>query len=175
MYNLTIAQNIATIISSIVAIISVLIALCALKQNSKIIREANKPYVVAYTDFIQVGGMRRNYLIIKNYGKSGAIIDSVSYSNQSFFENKEEPFKNLNKCSIAPNQTYSSTIFFSKPYTSFDITIKYHDTLGKYKDVFSLNIDAIANQLAGSTTNNTQTDLEKTISCTAQEILRKNL
>gem|GEM_PF-2216002 len=170
-----IIQVISSISSTIISLVSVLIAVRALKQNNKIIREANKPYVVAYTDFIQVGSIRQTFLIIKNYGKTGATIDSISYSNVSFFAGKAEPFKYLTNCFIAPNQTYSSQMFFAKPYISFNVTIKCHDIFGKYQNSFSFNTEGIANQLAGATTNNLQSKLERTISTTAQEMLRKNL
>lgn len=170
-----IIQIVAIIVSTVISIISICIAVKSLKQTNKSICDANKSDVVIYPDFIQVNSIRTNYLIIKNFGKSSAIIDSIDFSNNDFFENTYTPFYNLSKCSIAPNQTFSTIVDYKKyPYIPFDITIKYHDNLGSYEKFFSINTEAMAKQLVGLATSNNQDSLEKTISTIGQELIRKS-
>ncbi|MBW5458503.1 MAG: hypothetical protein E7C05_17215 [Clostridium botulinum] len=170
-----IIQIAAIIVSTITSIVSIYIALKSLKQANQSIIDANKPYIVVYSDFIQVDSVRMNYLIIKNYGKSSAIIDSIKFSNDDFYTNPKRPFYNLSNCSIAPNQFYSCRVLYEKdPYVLFNVTIKYHDNINTYNDTFTINTEALAKQLVSLTTNNEQDPLEKTISTVAQEIIRRN-
>ncbi|MBS5885168.1 hypothetical protein [Clostridium sp.] len=168
-------QIISIIVSTIISIVSIYIAIKSLKQTNKSIIDANKSDVVIYSDYIQVHSSRMNYLIIKNFGKSSAVIDNIEFSNDNFYANANKPFYNLSKCSIAPNQVYSSRVKYKKdPYVSFDVTINYHDNMGSYSKTFPINTEAIAKQLVSLTTNNQQTELERTISTIGQELIRRN-
>lgn len=176
MTNSDIIQIISIIASTITSIVSIFIAIKSLKQTNKSIIDSNKSDIAIYSDYIQVSSERMNYLIIKNFGKSSAIIDSIDFSNNDFYANTKEPFYNLSNCSIAPNQTYSSRVLYKKnPYISFDVTIKYHDNIGHYDKTFHINTEAIAKQLTGLVAFSNQSELEKTISTIGQELLRKNL
>ncbi|MDZ4991906.1 hypothetical protein [Clostridium perfringens] len=170
-----IIQLVTLLVTTITAITSIIISVKALKQTSKSIEDANRPYIVIYHDFIQVQSSRSNYLIIKNFGKSSAIIDSITYSNTDFYENKTLPFENLKKCSIAPGQTFITTIKLTKEHINFDVTIKYHTNSNKFTETFSFNTKGLANQLVNVTTFSNQSELEKTISTAAVELIRKNL
>lgn len=164
---------ISTIASLLISFVSIIIAGKSLKLTTKSIQNAIRPYVVAYSDFIQADDARLTYLIIKNYGKSAAIIDSIEYNTNEFYTNENEPFINLKKCCIAPNQFYSSRVFYSKPRISFTVTITYHDNnLKPYKETYEINTEAILQQMASFNTSSNQSELEKTISRTAQELIR---
>ncbi len=162
-------------VGTITSIVSIYIAVKSLKQTNKSIIDANRSDVVVYSDYIQVDSKRMNYLIIKNFGRTSAVIDSVEFSNDDFYA-KHKPFYNLSNCSIAPNQSYSSRVLYKKnPYISFEVTIKYHDNIASYNKTFPINTEAIAKQLVNLTTSSNQGTLEKTISTIGQEFLRKNL
>ncbi|MGL4571849.1 MAG: hypothetical protein ACRCVJ_12380 [Clostridium sp.] len=169
-------QLIAICVTTITSIVSIVIAVKSLKQTNKSILDANKLDISIYTDYIQVDSTRMNYLIVKNFGKSSAIIDSIEYSNDNFYANMDKPFYNLSNCSIAPNQSFSTRVLYKKnPYISFDIIIKYHDNIDSYTKVFSINTEAMARQIVALTTNSSQGELEKTISIIGQELIRKNM
>ncbi|MDO4535742.1 MAG: hypothetical protein Q4B63_08050 [Clostridium perfringens] len=166
---------ISTIASLLISLVSIFIAGKSLKLTTQSIQNANRPYVVAYSNFIQAADKRLTYLIIKNFGKSAAIIDSIEYSTTEFYTNENEPFLNLKKCSIAPNQFYSSRVFYSKPRINFSVTITYHDNNMKpYKETYEINTEAILQQVTSFNTSSNQSELEKTLSRTAQELVRHN-
>jgi hypothetical protein len=170
-----ILQIIAIIASTLTSITSIVIALRSLKLTNKSILDSNRPYVVVYSDFMQISSTRMNYIIIKNYGKSSAIIDKITFSNDNFYAGDNRPFHNLTSCSIAPNQFYSTRVKYKKdPYISFDVQIEYHDRISTYKETFTINTEALAKQGVQLTTNNQQNELEKTISMSVQEIIRRN-
>jgi len=171
-----IIQIIAIIASTFTSIVSIFIAVRSLKQTNDSIKDSNKSDVVIYSDYIQVDSERMNYLVIKNFGRSSAVIDNIEFSNDNFYANNTKPFYNLSKCSIAPNQVYSSRVIYKKdPYISFDVIIKYHDNIDSYDKTFNINTESIAKQLVGLTTFSNQSQLEKTISTIGQELIRRNL
>lgn len=170
-----IIQIISIIVGTITSIVSIYIAVKSLKQANKSIIDANRSDVVIYSDYIQVNSQIMHYLIIKNFGRSSAVIDSIEFSNNNFYA-INKPFYNLSNCSIAPNQAYSSRVKYKNdPYISFEVTIQYHDSINNYSKTFSINTEAIAKQLVGLITSDDQGPLEKTISTIGQELLRKNL
>ena len=92
-----IIEIIGIIASTTVSIVAIVISVMTLKQNSKMIEESTRPYVV-------VCGKTANYqeprfyLIIKNYGSSGAIITKFicDHDLAEFSYRKEiTPFKNI--------------------------------------------------------------------------------
>lgn len=165
---------ITTITNIFISLVSIYIAGKSLNLTTKSIQNANRPYVVAYSDFIQVESKRLNYLIIKNLGKSAATIDTIEFNNNEFYSNKNMPFLNLENCSIAPNQYYSSRVIYSKPYKNFSVTITYHDNIKTYKETFEINTKAICKQLVSAYKIPNESNLEKIISITAQELIRHN-
>lgn len=171
-----IIQIISIIVTTIISLISIIISVKTLRITNKSIQDSNRSYVFVYSDFMQISSERINYLVIKNTGHSSAIIDDIMFSNDNFYANKKRPFNNLKKCSIAPNQFYSTRILYHKtPYIPYSVTIQYHDSIGSYTETYEINTEAIAQQLVSLSNINTKSNLEKTISITAQEILRRNL
>lgn len=82
-----IIEIVSIITSTLLSVISLWIAVKSLKQSQKSIEiaelsieESNRPYVVVYRDFIQVLNTAHEYLVIKNFGNTGATIDSLEIS-----------------------------------------------------------------------------------------------
>lgn len=59
------------------SIIAVIISLVSLLYTNKIQRDSKKPYIVAYLNKFKVSNMDLIFLVIKNFGKTGATILSV--------------------------------------------------------------------------------------------------
>ncbi len=100
-----IIQIISIICSSILSIIAIVISVLTLVQNHKIIFESNKPNIVIFSKVISFSGPY-TYLILKNFGNSGATLLNVESNKdlKSFFD--RVPFKNLKNTFIAPNQSF---------------------------------------------------------------------
>lgn len=56
-------------ISSLISIISIIIAVKSLQTTKKSMEDANKPYIACYIDMVEVGHFQK-YLIIKNFGRT---------------------------------------------------------------------------------------------------------
>lgn len=107
-----IIEIIGIIASTSVSIVAIVISVMTLKQNNKMIEESTRPYVVVcgktanYQD-------PRFYLIIKNYGSSGAIITKFicDHDLTEFSYRKEiTPFKNICGTFIAPGQSFITNL-----------------------------------------------------------------
>src|SRR5699024_12699104 len=92
--------EITSIVGVIVAIVALGISVASLIQNQKSIERANRPYVVVYLDILQLLSTRNKFIIVKNFGKTGAIINSLTFSpeyyskslQQEVFEKKKDTF-----------------------------------------------------------------------------------
>ncbi|MET4560793.1 hypothetical protein ABIA69_001937 [Lysinibacillus parviboronicapiens] len=136
-----------TLISSIATIsvstISVLIALAALNATRQSVIQANRPYVVVYLETIDIGYYVK-YLVVKNYGASGAFIQKVN-CNKPFADNLLNGFiDDLSNRYIAPGQSFTTVIEFKdmpslKINEPFILTVSYSDNIGKYAETFELN------------------------------------
>ena len=65
-----------SILSFILAVISVITVVITLRQNHKMIEESNRPYISIYGDETNFSSPQF-YIVIKNFGKTGAIIKSL--------------------------------------------------------------------------------------------------
>ena len=174
-------QIITSIISSIATIISIIIAVQSLKKSQKAIElteisieEANRPYIVAYTDLVQVASSIHEYLIIKNFGKTGATITSFQvnppYKNKGKFNNLKDTF-------LAPNQSLNTVLYndcLKKDRNGItNISITYKTNQKEYKDNFIINenIDlALSKSIPPK-----KRPLAETITRATEELIRKNL
>jgi len=166
-------QLVSILISSLIAIISIVISVLTLRQTNKITQEANRPYVVVYLETISVTGTPMLYLVLKNFGKSGAVIDSITYSPKYKSKFEREPFISMLNYFIAPNQSVT-TAYSNEDNSAVTFTIKYHDNRKSYIDSFEINQNAIRECLLIKT-HNTGMDLEKSISYAFQELIRTRL
>ena len=69
------------LVTAATAVISVLIAVKTLRQNNKMIKNSSRPYIAVSfqsTNFQSISV----YLVIKNYGASGAVINSLEFSEK---------------------------------------------------------------------------------------------
>lgn len=142
--------QIASIItSSIISIVSVTIAVLALKQSNKISIESNRANIIF---LINKNRTDCDYsLIIKNFGKScGKLIEldlnpKITFKKTSI-ETEIPIITECNDIYLAPNQSISSNFPFEKyPDRKFDVTIKY-ETLGKiYTESYTLDLNFINN------------------------------
>lgn len=114
--------------SSILSIIAIVVSVLALVQNSKIIFESNKPNITIFSKIINFTSPYP-FLVLKNFGVSGATIINIEYDNELKNYLDREPFKNMKNVFIAPNQTFVYSLnhenFDYNKTFSFKITYKY--------------------------------------------------
>lgn len=120
------------ILSFILAAISVVTVVVTLKQNQKMIENSTRPYVVVKYEAIQYAKEIVRYVVVKNYGQTGATITELHYSG-TMTEIFQEQFQHLKGAFLAPSQ--SILYFFGNINTGepevLQIRYTYADTTGK--------------------------------------------
>lgn len=136
------------ILSFVLAVISVVTVVVTLRQNHKMIQNSTRPYVVAEA---QVTNFQSPtfYLVIKNFGNSGAVIKEMECDiDLRLVSYREEhiPFSNLNETFIAPRQAITCCLdslkFKENKIKGFNIRIKYTDGLMDYSEEYYINYKA---------------------------------
>ena len=145
----------------------------------KMIRNSTRPYIVAYS---QVTNFQNPvfYLIIKNFGNAGAVIDdfncSIDLSSVSFSENMK-PFNNICGTFLAPGQSIMSSLhnkrFQELEIDCFTVDISYSDNIKKYEESYNINYRAFIGNII---TRASSKDRElSAISYTLQDLVEKSL
>lgn len=118
-------QIIGIIVTFITTLVSLWIALRSLRLSKKSIDmatesaeqtklsafNANRPYVVAYTTSLDSGLMSiHKYLIIKNFGKSAAMIHTIHTSDELDDSNSDKKLESLTNFTLAPGMSIPATV-----------------------------------------------------------------
>ena len=168
-----------SILSFILATISVITVVITLRQNNKMIESSSRPYVVVYGDTTNFSDIQF-YLILKNFGKSGATIKKFScdkdLSKYSYTSNAI-PFSHIENIMLAPNQNIVCSINHQQLNKDnvdvLNFTIEYEFCGKTYKENCVVNYGAFRQNL---TTKSSTTGKElKAISYTLQEMVQKDL
>ena len=160
-----------TIVTALTSVISIIIAVSTLKQTNKITKEANRPYVCASLEYIAMTPIKELYLVIKNYGATGATIKSVSFSKTPTFLLGTKMFENLTNSFIAPGQSISTTGNF-KDIDDFIVTIEYVNGKDAYKEAFKLSPNALISAISYNTSAIPNPEINLTLVNTTREIIR---
>ena len=139
MSNSDIIQIISIVCTSFLSIIAIIISILTLRQNNKIIFESNKPNLSIFAKVFNFSSPHL-YLVLKNFGNSGATIININYDNElnSYFE--KQPFKNMNNVFIAPNQSFVYALDNDKnldDVINYEIEYQYLNKTYKEKNVVS--------------------------------------
>ncbi|MBC6678755.1 hypothetical protein [Zhenpiania hominis] len=166
------------ILSFLLAAISVIIVVLTLKQNSKMIEQSTRPYISIYgrvTNFQNPS----YYLVLKNFGSSGAEIVSLDCSSNLkayCFDEDHVPFSASAGSYVAPGQSVLSVIDslkFTSDMEPFVFKISYRSATKTYNDEFFINPNA---EICNVQTRASTKDKElKIISYTLQDLVEKHL
>lgn len=164
------------VLSFILAVISVVTVVITLKQNSKMIKNSTRPYLVVTCQITNFQDPAF-YLVLKNYGNSGATITcfnpSINLLDYSYSE-KHTPFSKIEGTFIAPNQTITCNLNprkMSGEVNSFTVEIKYTDGVNSYSEKCPINFEAYTqNVQARASTKDKEL---KIISYTLQDLVEK--
>ncbi|ODP93013.1 hypothetical protein BGC39_14650 [Levilactobacillus brevis] len=99
-----------SIITAATSIIAIVISVRSLRATKRSIEDANRPYVVAYLAWMWLDDNLKEYLVIKNFGKTGATIKSIVRCTLAHPHYKYKCFGNMNGYFLAPDQKYTSLV-----------------------------------------------------------------
>lgn len=138
--------------TTLLSVISVLIAISTLRQNSKMIEESTRPYIVISFEAFTTGPTERGFFVIKNYGQSAAIVTKFEFSNDlttisQKIDGLGDAYDTINQAHFAPGQRI--LIPFSPKSKlseySYQFKIEYKTSANKiYKDTFDVNLKIAA-------------------------------
>lgn len=86
----------------------------SIKLTERSIREANRPYIAIYTEDLSLTGTILNYVIVKNFGNTGAYIKQITCTPKvttKLVDESGNPFNELKNVFIAPNQSFTIGMF----------------------------------------------------------------
>lgn len=166
------------VFSFLLAAISVVTVVITLRQNHRMIQNSTRPYITA---FAQVTNFQEPtfYLILKNFGTSGAVIEKLESSielNQVSFREEMTPFNHIEGTFLAPGQTITSCLcskkFKEMQIREFTIKLKYNDGVNSYKQECPINYKAyIENVNVRAATKDKEL---RTISYALQDLVEKH-
>ena len=173
----TIVNTVLCILSFLLAAISVITVVITLRQNNRMIEESTRPIITIYTDEVNFGSPIF-YVIIKNYGKSSAVITDFRYDfdfrNCYRINNGKDYLKNLSNTMLAPGQSRICMLDYQKVNKEVNFTIEYKSGSGKtYTEKVKLDLKAGVSM--PTTKINTENKELRTISYALQEMIQKNL
>lgn len=175
---LSISNIVLSVLSITLVIVSVAIAILTLRQNNKMIESSTRPYIGITCEIFNTGTMR-HILMIKNYGNSAGIIESVKFDadmHGALRGRALEPFEHIEGTSILPGQVISTVIDYDylKEHVerSLGVTVRYSSFGDKiYEDTFHIGL-AVNSTRMTSRTSTKDKELQ-TISYTLQEIAER--
>ena len=170
---------ILSVLSFILAAISVITVVLTLRQNNKMIEATSRAYIVVNAQYINF----RNHqivLVVRNYGSSGAIIKKISFDKdltKYTFELNMQPFEELKNMTFAPNQNLQcdidNLVIGQDGLDIVTCNVEYISNGKNYKEEFMINFKAISHNI-DTRVNCKDNDL-KAIAYILQEHVRKNL
>lgn len=116
--------------------------------------------------------------IIKNFGRSPAIITSIATENLNTKLYLQDKLPQLVNSTIAPNQKFTSQLIspdgINGPINPFNITIEYKDGLdNQYLEKIHINTNQTSAVISTKTTLRNLDDSDKNIRDIAQAIVRE--
>lgn len=173
-----IIEIIGIIASLITSIVAIAISIKTLKQNSLMIEESTRPYIIIYSRTTNFQSPNY-YLVIKNFGQTAAIVTSIncdcdlslySYSAQYI------PFQHFSGTFLAPGQSFLCNLDTRKIFqnlTEFHFAIEYKANGKTYSDHFTINPKADSDLIQSRAA--TDGKELRNISYTLQDLVEKQL
>ncbi len=168
-----------SILSFILATFSVVTVVLTLKQNNRMIESNSRPYVTIYGDMTNFSDPQF-YLIIKNFGKSGAVIKDFSCDidlSKYSYGISITPFESIRNTMLAPGQNIVCSIDHRKlnkdNINVLNFVVEYEFQGKCYKENYPVNYAAFRKNI--TTKASTEDSELKTISYTLQEMVEKDL
>lgn len=195
-YGLTLSdviQAILALLTLLTSIVAIFVSIKSIKLTKDSIYEANKPVIAVYLDYIQVYGNIHEYLVIKNFGKTQAIITNINFDNKIAITHQDKtplleeyglPF------SLAPDQSFSTILrnnahnyeentekhgSYNEYFNKIEVEVTYKDTVKTFKEIFVLNQDLSKNIRLSKANGSKNTSPVKAALHIAEEMLRREV
>lgn len=172
-------ELVGIICSLFVGIVSLFIALKTLKQNSKMIEESTRPYIVIYSKTIYVQDTEF-FIVIKNMGQSGAIIENVACDikiDDYIYLSSKNPLDKISDTFLAPNQSVCFQLDAVKlgknKAKQINFEIEYHTDKRSYKEKCPVNFELSSSIL--HIRSNVENKEMRGIYFAMQELIEENL
>lgn len=173
-------QVVLAILTFLGLISTIIIAIFTLNQNSKMIEESTRPYILIYKDTISIN-TPMEYLVIKNFGSSAATITSLDFDFDKFKSiyigpNIDFDLINFSNITLAPNQQYYFPIKTNDiKFKNLNFNITYETSTKEYNDNFKINLKQdhnVPSTKQHKSGNNPEKEII-TISNTLQELIKR--
>lgn len=174
-------SNIAlSVLSFVLALMSVCIAVFTLRQNSKMIEATTRPYVGFKIERINTGTVRYLF-VLRNYGTSAALIESfeanVNLKSLKALPTDAGPFERVTNTTLMPGQQLATVFEYSKLKEltkELKVRIAYKSLAGvQYEEEFPINI-VMNSDIVSSRTNTKEKEMES-ISYSLQELVERSV
>lgn len=168
------------ILSFILAVISLATVIITLVQNHKMIENSTRPYISLYSNITCFKSVKY-YLILKNYGQTGALIKefkcNIDLLKYCPFIKKRRPFEHIIGTLVAPQQSYVVCIdpvkLSNDKIEMIEFNIKYSSGIKDYDENYKINF--LADTDSGLSRANTKDKELQIISYTLQDMVEKLL
>lgn len=172
----TIVNIVLSVLSFLLAAISVVTVVVTLKQNSKMIEESSRAVLSIYGESINTGNPTF-YFVIKNFGHSLAVItkfeSDFDFSNCYGLKSERNWLQALNNCSIAPGQSRICRLDYKAITRPITFKLEYKSIGKTYSEEMKIDLKAGTAMVVAKTA--TSGEELRTISYTLQEMLQKKL
>ena len=160
-------QIVGIICTSVLSIVSVAIAILTLRQNSRMIEESLRPYVVISYEVINTGSPN-TFFLLKNYGQSGAKIIDFKCDTELTDEDVNYQFSKIPGTYLAPQQKklyWFDCNAFKNPEIEFEISYQSQNKI--YREIIPLKVKL------GAISLRSESRYEKVMSNSIQEIVER--
>ena len=145
-----IVNIVLSVLSFLLAAISIIFVALTLKQNNKILEEANRPNITVFFDSI-TSTKRTNYFVIKNFGSSAGTIkkfifpDELKTSPQTH-KLFNEQFDCVEGMTLAPGQSklFPYDVSLLKNSVHFEITYTSNFSKKEYTETVDIDTQKMA-------------------------------
>lgn len=167
----------SNIISSLIALIAVVISIATLQQNRNMLEESTRPYIVVYVTETNFQSPTK-YLVVKNFGQTGALITKFKTDPDLLFYSRVDnrrPFGKIENSFLAPGQSHVCNIDFEKARRNCNVSfeIMYETKFKTYADSTTLSLIAESDNLTSrASTENKELEI---ISYTLQSFVERQL
>lgn len=171
-----IIQLIGIMVSLLTSIIAIIISIVTVRQNSKILEEANRPVISVYGQSIN-SGVPMFYLVVKNFGTSSAYMTKFATDfdlSKCYTSNASRNYiEDLGKCVIAPGQSRICLLDYKKIDTPIHFSLEYKSISKTYCEELDIDLkSAVSLPVSKYATKDKEL---LSISYSLQELLTKNL
>lgn len=139
-----IIQLFSVLVALLLGLVSIIISVKSMSQNSKMIEEATRPIIIIYSEFVNEYNLN---LVVKNIGKSCGTIKEFR-SNYDFLNSDSYAFDGGDyildyiTLTLPPDAEHKCTLCMDRINKPVEFDIKYTSSTNTYADHITINLKA---------------------------------